>query len=59
MNLREVDQTENRRRMEKGELYSAFTPDLIADRKRCKSACDRFNAAGDVSRRELVELWKE
>lgn len=59
MDLRTIDQRENRRRMENGELYYAFTPDLIADRKRCKSASDRFNAAGDVSRRRCVELWKE
>jgi len=54
-----IDLVENRRRMRDGELYYAFTPDLIADRKRCSQACGRFNAAGDVSRRELVEFWKE
>ncbi|KEZ42589.1 Tetrahydrodipicolinate N-acetyltransferase [Scedosporium apiospermum] len=51
---------ENRRRMHAGELYYAFTPDLTADRRRCGAACARYNAAGgNVSRRHLLELWKE
>jgi hypothetical protein len=57
--LRTIDQAENRRRMERGELYYAFTPDLVADRDRCSAAVARFNAAGRASRREQVELWKE
>lgn len=58
MDLKTVDLKENRRRMERGELYFAFTPDFVADRRRCKSAYDKFNAARDASRRTLVELWK-
>lgn len=55
-----IDPAENRRRMEAGELYFASTPDLLADRKRCTAATQRFNnASGDTSRRRLVELWKE
>ncbi|KAH8909537.1 trimeric LpxA-like protein [Coniochaeta sp. PMI_546] len=55
-----IDPAENRRRMEAGELYFAFTPDLLADRKRCTAATQRFNnASGDTSRRRLVELWKD
>jgi hypothetical protein len=54
-----VDLKENRRRMAAGELYYAFTPDLLADRRRCRLASEAFNTAGDVSRRKLVELWKE
>jgi hypothetical protein len=46
-------------KMLRGELYYAFTPDLIAARTRCKHACQRFNNAGDVSRRRQIELWKE
>lgn len=55
------DQTlsENRERMAKGELYYAFTPDLIALRTRCQRACDRLNNAGEVPRRRQVELWRE
>ncbi|OIW33270.1 galactoside O-acetyltransferase [Coniochaeta ligniaria NRRL 30616] len=58
--MNSVDPKENRRRMEAGELYFAFTPDLLADRKRCTVATQRFNNAGaDISRRCLVEMWKD
>jgi hypothetical protein len=46
-------------KMLRGELYRAFTPELTADRARCRAACTRFNNAGEVSRRRLLELWKE
>ena len=46
-------------KMLRGELYHAFTPELTAARKQCFDACRRFNNAGEVSRRRLVELWKE
>ncbi|OHF02659.1 galactoside O-acetyltransferase [Colletotrichum orchidophilum] len=59
MDIRTIDKEENRRRMRNGELYWAFTPDLIADRKRCKAACDKLNNAGDVSRRTLIGMWKD
>ncbi|KAK2834842.1 hypothetical protein FQN49_006859 [Arthroderma sp. PD_2] len=48
-----------REKMLRGELYTAFSPDLIAERERCKAACDRFNNAGEVSRRRRVELWRD
>jgi len=56
-----IDPVENKRRMEAGELYFAFAPHLAADRKRCSAATKRFNNAvgEDVSRRRMVELWKE
>ncbi|UKZ81203.1 hypothetical protein TrVFT333_008975 [Trichoderma virens FT-333] len=54
-----IDLVENRRRMARGELYWAFTPDLIQDRKKCAKACRRLNTAEDATRRELVEMWKE
>ncbi|KAK0724898.1 hypothetical protein B0H67DRAFT_118283 [Lasiosphaeris hirsuta] len=57
-----VDAAENRRRMLSGELYYAFTPDLTADRRRCKAACFEFNAhstGGEAPRRKLVELWNK
>jgi hypothetical protein len=59
MDLRSVDIEENLSRMRKGEMYYAFTPDLIADRKRCTAACRAFNNAGDLSRRELAQLFKK
>lgn len=57
--LSEVDPQENRKHMEAGQLYYAFTPDLVADRRRCALACDRFNRAGGSTRRELAVLIKE
>ncbi|KAI1492483.1 hypothetical protein F5X96DRAFT_667723 [Biscogniauxia mediterranea] len=58
MALRSIDPAENRRRMENGELYFAFTPDLIADRRRCRQAFDKFNDARDITRRQQVELFQ-
>ncbi|KAL4807371.1 trimeric LpxA-like protein [Aspergillus unguis] len=46
-------------KMLRGELYRAFTPDLVAERARCRRACTRFNNAGEVSRRRLIELYKD
>ena len=45
-------------KMLRGELYHAFTPDLVAARTRCSRACKRFNNAGEISRRHQLELWK-
>jgi hypothetical protein len=60
---RSIDKADNRRRMQNGELYFAFTPDLVADRRRCNRAMAKYAAAysqGDaVTRRTLVEMWKE
>lgn len=54
-----INELENRRKMASGELYHAFTPELIEQRARCKHACTRYNNAGDVPRRKLTELFKE
>ncbi|KAK8143763.1 hypothetical protein G3M48_006770 [Beauveria asiatica] len=54
-----IDQQDNLRRMAAGELYYAFTPDLIAARKRVETAYQRFNKAEDASRRELAEMWND
>lgn len=52
--------SENKQKMARGELYHAFTPELMADRARGKAAMRRYNAAvGEVSRRETVRLWRE
>lgn len=49
-----------REKMLRGELFCAFTPDMVAARSRCKYACNRFNNTSDeVPRRRLVELWRE
>lgn len=54
-----IDAEENRRRMKAGELYYAFTPDLVADRKRCKMIQALYNKSDDVSRRQQVELYQK
>ena len=54
-----MDLSENKKRMARGELYHAFTPELTAERSRCKQACARYNNAGDASRRKLTELFRE
>jgi hypothetical protein len=52
--------SELRQKMIRGELYHAFTPELIAARAKGKAAMRRYNAAvGEVSRREEVRLWRE
>ncbi|KAJ2970883.1 hypothetical protein NUW58_g9566 [Xylaria curta] len=58
MDLRAVDQEDNRRRMRNGQWYFAFTPDLVADRQRCRDAFERFNTTADIGRRNLVELFQ-
>ncbi len=50
--------SENKQKMLRGELYHAFTPELVAERARCRHACDRLNNAAEVPRRRLVELWR-
>lgn len=57
--INNLDLAENRARSLRGELYYAFAPDLIAARARTKQACNRFNNAGDVSRRRQIELWRD
>ncbi|KAE8153240.1 trimeric LpxA-like protein [Aspergillus avenaceus] len=57
--LTNIDEKENLARMERGELYYAFTPQLVAARQRCSRLVSRFNRAGELSRREIAEFWKE
>jgi hypothetical protein len=54
-----IDELENKQKMARGELYHAFTPELIEQRARSKHACTRYNNAGDVPRRKLTELFRE
>jgi hypothetical protein len=52
---------ENRQRMERGELYTAFVPDLTAERRKAAQACSRYNAKAtleETSRREQVEMLR-
>lgn len=54
-----IDLAENRKRMLRGDLYYAFTPDLGQDRKDCVRASRKLNTAVEPTRRELVEIWRE
>lgn len=54
-----VDAAENRRKMEAGELYYAFTPELIKERQLCKQAARLYNESEGLSRREQIELYQE
>ncbi|GAA5968604.1 hypothetical protein JCM8115_003799 [Rhodotorula mucilaginosa] len=55
-----IDLAENRRRMVRGELYTAFVPDLTKERRAASQACAAYNRlATEVSRREQVELFKK
>ncbi|SPJ74565.1 related to maltose O-acetyltransferase [Fusarium torulosum] len=54
-----IDEEDNLARMRRGDLYYAFTPELVAARQRCKRAVARFNAAEDLTRREMAEHWRE
>jgi hypothetical protein len=56
---RKFNEAENAKLMRNGELYFAFTPDLMKQRRRARDACTKFNEAGEVSRRRLVELWRK
>lgn len=57
MALRGLDPEENKRRMENGALYFAFTPNLIAARQRCRHAFEHFNRVEDADRRTQIELF--
>jgi hypothetical protein len=50
---------EEKQKMLRGELYFAFNPGLVRDRKVCQDKLRPYNNAGDVSRRRRVELWRE
>ncbi|BGP17918.1 hypothetical protein JCM10213_003925 [Rhodosporidiobolus nylandii] len=55
-----IDLAENRARARRGELYTAFVPDLTAERRKCAQACAVYNReALNVSRREQVQMLKK
>ena len=58
--MAEPSLSENKQKMARGELYYAFTPELLAERERCKGVLRRYNEiAGLASRRETVRLLRE
>ncbi|KAL2890612.1 putative acetyltransferase [Ceratocystis lukuohia] len=56
---RNIDHTENCRRMVAGEMYYSFTPEMLASRSRCAKACKRYNTAGDTNRRGRVMMLND
>lgn len=54
-----IDEKENLARMKRGELYYAFSPELVTARRRCGRIVGRLNSAGELTRREVAEFWKE
>lgn len=53
--LSNIDEKENLARMKRGELYYAFSPELVTARKRCGLVVGRLNSAGELTRREAAE----
>ncbi|KAE9378825.1 hypothetical protein N431DRAFT_433878 [Stipitochalara longipes BDJ] len=55
-----IDDVENEVRMQRGELYYAFTSAMVAKRERCTKAYNKLNqeTVGATWRRRL-ELWKD
>ena len=55
-----INLKENREKMCSGQLYTAFVPDLVSERRRAAQACAKYNReATEVSRREQVEMLKK
>jgi hypothetical protein len=55
----QIDEKENLARMLRGQLFHSFSPELVAARSRCGKAVSEFNQAGNLSRRQGAEFWKE
>ena len=50
---------EEKGKMLRGEMYTASNPGLLRDRQVCRAKVQRYNTAGDISRRKRVEMWRE
>ena len=57
--LLDVNEKENLARMRRGELYFAFSPELVAARRRCARVVNRLNNSGELTRREIAAFWAE
>ncbi|PYH88374.1 trimeric LpxA-like protein [Aspergillus ellipticus CBS 707.79] len=57
--LSNIDEKENLARMRRGDLYYAFSPELVAARKRCARVVSRLNNSGELTRREIAQFWAE
>lgn len=50
---------EEKAKMLRGELYAGFNPGLLRDQQICYAKVQRYNNAGDISRRKRAEMWRE
>jgi acetyltransferase-like isoleucine patch superfamily enzyme len=57
--LSNINEEENLAKMESGELYYAFTPQLLAARQKCMRATRKLNKADEPTRRQIAEFWRE
>lgn len=54
-----MDLSEEKAKMNRGELYYSFTPELLSDRARASAACHAFNTASAPTQIERVNLWNQ
>lgn len=54
-----MSQKTEKEKMLSGEVYFAFSPELVKDRSRAASACNQLNNEGDLSRRKMVKHWRK
>ena len=54
-----MSQKTEKEKMLSGELYFAFSPELVKDRNRAASACNQMNSEGELSRRMMVKHWRK
>ncbi|CAH0055930.1 unnamed protein product [Clonostachys solani] len=48
---------ENFARMQDGDLFTSFSAELVAARRRCGNACRQFNKVDEMTRRERAQFW--
>ena len=52
-------QLTEKEKMLKGELYYAFSPELVRERNYCARVCNRLNNEPEVPRRLMVKHWRK
>ncbi|OAA60377.1 Trimeric LpxA-like protein [Niveomyces insectorum RCEF 264] len=58
-NVPDFADKDNYARMQRGELFFSFTPEIVAARRRCGDACRRFNKTDQMTRREMAQFWND
>lgn len=54
-----MDAAAEKAKMGRGELYTSFIPELVAERARCSVACHAFNTASGLTQVERVNLLNQ